>query len=249
MLAIARNVRARGCAIAVKKMPRSTPRPIGIVMHASPSVQIGVDVSGAIATEDLMRGSALEKSGAAPHMPVIVKAVPNTGFVHSVVLLWLAVLAVIYRMLVQCVLLRLQCLATFASNHVSKRELEQTQFSCPQCNKETPSKNQCFQLQDLDKVNKCKNCKVNVKVRDWMCSCGHTWHLCDIHRSYCSQQSNKKPLSNVPSQCRKRMLGPLTHEQLQEIDTKRMRRTNQHVLPPAPNILSAKLRERFAYLF
>ena len=140
-------------------------------------------------------------------------------------------------------------IATFASNHVSKRELEQTQFSCPQCNKETPSKNQCFQLQDLDKVNKCKNCKVNVKVRDWMCSCGHTWHLCDIHRSYCSQQSNKKPLSNVPSQCRKRMLGPLTHEQLQEIDTKRMRRTNQHVLPPAPNILSAKLRERFAYLF
>ena len=110
MLAIARNVRARGCAIAVKKMPRSTPRPIGIVMHASPSVQIGVDVSGAIATEDLMRGSALEKSGAAPHMPVIVKAVPNTGFVHSVVLLWLAVLAVIYRVLVQCVLLRLQCL-------------------------------------------------------------------------------------------------------------------------------------------
>ena len=140
-------------------------------------------------------------------------------------------------------------IATLASNKVSKRELEQTQFKCPHCNEETQSNKQCFQLQDLDKVNKCKKCKVNVKVRDWMCSCAHTWHLCEIHRSYCSQQSNKKPLSNVPSQCCKRMLGPLTHEQLQEIDTKRMRRTNQHVLPPAPNILSAKLRERFAYLF
>ncbi len=135
------------------------------------------------------------------------------------------------------------------SKQGTKREVEQVNFHCPQCKTEAASNKQCFQLQDLDKVNKCKNCNVNVKIRDWMCSCDHTWHLCGTHRSYCSKQSNKKPPCNAPSQSRKRMLGPLTQEQLQVIDTKRMRRNNQHILPPAPNILSVKLRERFAHLF
>ena len=140
-------------------------------------------------------------------------------------------------------------IATHANSTATKRELQQSQFTCPQCKKETPGNKVSLQLQDLDKVSKCANCKANVRIRDWMCSCHHTWHLCETHRSFCSQQSNEKRSCNVPSQSSKRMLGPLTQEQLQEIDTKRMRRNNQHILPPAPNILSVKLRERFAYLF
>ena len=130
-----------------------------------------------------------------------------------------------------------------------KRPREDISFYCPKCKAPCNSNKCCFQLQDLDKVNKCKNCNVNVKARDWMCSCDHTWHLCAAHRSYCSGKQTKKPPCNGSGQSSKRMLGPLSNEQLQEIDAKRMRKSNQHILDPAPNILSVKLRERFAYLF
>ena len=131
----------------------------------------------------------------------------------------------------------------------TKRPHEEISFHCPKCQATCNSNKKCFQLQDLDKVSKCRKCKANVKVRDWLCSCGNTWHLCAVHRSYCSSTNTKKPPCNGPGQSSKRMLGPLTTEQLQQYDNKRMRRSNDHLLQPAPNILSCKLRERFAYLF
>ena len=129
----------------------------------------------------------------------------------------------------------------------TKRPLDEVYFNCPKCKASTNSNKRCFQLQDLDQTCKCNSCKANVKVRDWVCSCSHIWHLCEVHRSLCS--GKQKPLSKGPGQSCKRTLGPLTNEQLLEIDVKRMRRTNQHLLDPSPSILSPNLRERFAYLF
>ncbi len=134
-------------------------------------------------------------------------------------------------------------------SHGTKRPHDEVHFTCPRCKATSNSNKSCFQLQDLDRVCKCNSCKSNVKVRDWLCSCSHNWHLCEVHRSLCSSKQITKPLSNGPGQSSKRMLGPLSNEQLQEIDVKRMRRSNKHLLDPSPNILSANLRERFAYLF
>ena len=142
-----------------------------------------------------------------------------------------------------------QCKASKLSEKGCKRELEHATFQCPQCNERTACTNASIQLHDLDKVYKCKSCKAKVKIRDWMCPCLNRWHLCVIHKSCCSYEGKRKPPCSMPSQCPKRMLGPLSREQLQEIDNKRMRKSNMHILPPAPNILSANLRDRFAHLF
>ncbi len=129
-----------------------------------------------------------------------------------------------------------------------KRAYEQVHFHCPTCHTQTDATKPCFQLQDLVKVSRCGVCKANVKVRDWLCSCSNAWHSCAVHRSYCSRGS-KKPLGNGPTPGAKRTVGPLTNEQLLQHDIKRQRRTNSHVVDPTPNMLSHKLRERFAYLF
>jgi hypothetical protein len=131
-----------------------------------------------------------------------------------------------------------------------KRSVQPVCFQCPQCKASVLSSNQAFQNVDLDKVCKCKSCKAYVKVRDWRCSCLNRWHLCDKHQSYANPIS-KKPPSSLPSSSssNKRQLGPFSMEQLREIDTKRMRKCNSQLLTPSPNILSVKLRERFAYLF
>ena len=130
----------------------------------------------------------------------------------------------------------------------TKRAHELVNFYCPTCETQTDATKSCFQLQDLDHVSRCGVCKANVKVRDWLCSCSNAWHTCAVHRSYCSKGS-KKPLSNGPTPSAKRTVGPLTCEQLLQHDIKRQRRTNTHLVEPTPNMLSHKLRERFAYLF
>ena len=121
-------------------------------------------------------------------------------------------------------------------------------FHCPACNSTIKSSSQAFQLIDLDKTCKCKSCRATNKVKDWKCGCRLPWHLCAIHRVYANDHS-KKPPSSVSSARQKRPVWPLTAEQLQELDTKRTCKSRMQPIPPAPNILSAKLRERFAYLF
>ena len=120
-------------------------------------------------------------------------------------------------------------------------------FQCPACNASELSSNKAFQLEDLDVTCKCKTCKVNRKSKDWRCGCRIPWHLCTIHQSNANNKIMKPPSSN-PTLKRKATVGPFTLEQLQEIDTKRMRKCTRQPLPPAANLLSAKLRERFAYL-
>ena len=121
-------------------------------------------------------------------------------------------------------------------------------LSCPECNGNVLSNNKAFQQQDLDKVCKCNQCKQNIKVRDWNCRCGRRWHLCHFHSSLGNSNIAKSTPTDKPCRGTKRAIGPFTHEKLVEIDTKRARRRPPNILPPAHNILSVKLRERFAHL-
>ena len=121
-------------------------------------------------------------------------------------------------------------------------------FACPVCKANEISSNKAFQLQDLDTTCKCKQCKQSSKVRDWSCRCNLRWHLCKIHNSLSSKQATSTPKSKSCAGV-KRAVGPFTHDQLVEIDTKRARKRPPNILPPAPNLLSVNLRERFAHLF
>ena len=133
-----------------------------------------------------------------------------------------------------------------ATGH-AKRALDPICLQCPKCKASTISANAAFQSEDLDKVCKCATCKRNSKSNDWLCSCNAKWHLCNMH-SHIVRQSSKKPPKSESIPRPKRQIGPLNFEQLQEIDTKRMRKSNGHLIPLSGNILSAKLRERFAHL-
>ncbi len=121
-------------------------------------------------------------------------------------------------------------------------------FTCPKCKACEISSNKAFNHHDLDKACKCKSCKTISKARNWMCKCQKPWHLCSIHSSCCS--TTKKPKQSVPTTPCKgtKRFGPYTHEQLVAIDNKRIRRAPAVILPPSSNILSVKLRERFAHL-
>ena len=130
----------------------------------------------------------------------------------------------------------------------NKRQYSLACFQCPTCNASELSSNQAFQLKDLDGQCKCKACKRKSKVKDWLCSCQIKWHLCNKHQSHANECKIRNAHGNR-SCGTKRTLGPFTQDQLQEIDSKRMRRMPPKVLPPAPNLLSPNLRERFAHLF
>ena len=122
-------------------------------------------------------------------------------------------------------------------------------FQCPKCNASVISTHKAFQLIDLDHICKCNRCNNNVKAKDWMCNCQTRWHLCHIHQSCTSDILKQNDPVNKPCRANKRPLGPFTHEQLVNIDTKRSRKDPPRILPPSPNLLSVKLRDRFAHLF
>ena len=122
-------------------------------------------------------------------------------------------------------------------------------YQCPKCNASVISTHKAFQLIDLDHICKCNRCNNNVKAKDWMCNCQTRWHLCHIHQSCTSDILKQNDPINKPCRANKRPLGPFTHEQLVNIDTKRSRKEPPRILPPSPNILSVKLRDRFAHLF
>ena len=81
-------------------------------------------------------------------------------------------------------------------------------LGCTTCKASTLSNGGIFQLEDLDKHNKCNSCKVSSKIRDWTCSCQTPWHLCNVHQS-CATYKDKILPYNKPSKGVKRPLGPL----------------------------------------
>ena len=127
-------------------------------------------------------------------------------------------------------------------------ELAGQTIECPACNASELSSNPAFQLDDLDHSCKCNSCKATSKVKDWKYGCNLQWHLCRLYEVH-AKCKTKKPPSSMPKTRPKRQVGPLTTEQLHELDIKRMRKCKLEPLPPAPNIPSVKLRERFAHLF
>jgi hypothetical protein len=132
-----------------------------------------------------------------------------------------------------------------------KRKAEQCNpvcIACPKCHANILSNHKAFQLQDLDAPCRCNRCKSNIKVRDWRCMCKLPWHLCATHsNSYTKVKARNVPIK--PCRGTKRAFGPLSHEELEAIDLRRIRKGPVRVIPPAPNILSPLLRERFAHLF
>ena len=122
-------------------------------------------------------------------------------------------------------------------------------FYCPECTASELSSNAIFQIEDLDRKCKCSNCKRSSKVNNWMCACRRKWHLCAHHQVYANCNKKKLSCSSGPAPA-KRLVGPLSLEQLQEFGVKRIHNSKSSFqpLPPNRNILSAKLRERFAHL-
>ena len=124
-----------------------------------------------------------------------------------------------------------------------------TVFLCPSCNYPQSSKSAAFQLQDLDKTHKCKQCSSTSSVQKWLCMCHSPWHMCMKHSVHASKASDPSSgLSSARPQL-KRTVGPFNLADLQAYDAKRRRKLPPRILPPAPNLLSSKLKQRFAHLF
>ena len=137
-----------------------------------------------------------------------------------------------------------------------------TCFTCPACGAAVLSNNKSFQLKDLDDTLLCKVCNARSKIDRWRCKCQLPWHVCTTHGRRClykgtAERANKSrtALGGV------KRIAPLTFEQLNAFDDARANKQLQKriraiskpakpatILPPQANILSQKLREKFAYL-
>ena len=125
-------------------------------------------------------------------------------------------------------------------------------FTSPCCSTWELSTNSGFQLVDLDRRIVCKNCKKTSRARDWNCRCGLLWHLCDRHIKWANPEYSTPrtvPKSKAAESCKgTKRINTLTHDQLVAYDNMRARKRPLNILPPQSNILSSKLRERFAHL-
>ncbi len=150
-------------------------------------------------------------------------------------------------------------------------------LTCPTCNKQETCGNKAFLQKDLDASFKCNSCRTPSRVREWTCPCQLPWHACPLHqdspRRFTTDMFGNTitNTSDVPSTmlhgyttkrkaCQEQAL---THEQLIQYDLKRARKeqrkmsakptqnyatfTQHEVLMPKANLLSNKLKERFAY--
>ena len=139
-----------------------------------------------------------------------------------------------------------------------------TWYTCPACNAPRLSNSIIFQLRDLDNPVFCRSCKVSSKVGRWRCKCQLSWHLCTQHIFRCNHNdanSNRKQPPKQQNRGTKRIAFQ-SFDQLQAFDDKRAakeRRRNitkssscrtlaHNILPPQSNILSQRLKERFAHL-
>ena len=141
-----------------------------------------------------------------------------------------------------------------ADNVKSRASLQPIRLFCPYCKAQIISTNTAFQMEDLDKICKCKSCQKGHKVSMWKCCCGVKWHTCDRHRTCVVGKAHQSmALDNAQETSKnkngaKRKLGPLTPQQLEAHDHKRIRCDNHGVLPVTLNMLSPKLKIRFAHL-
>ena len=65
-------------------------------------------------------------------------------------------------------------------------------FQCPKCEHVEHSSCPNFQTVDLDVKQKCNGCSITSRVAEWKCTCGYTWHNCDVHR-------HRKTVNNTSS--------------------------------------------------
>ena len=113
----------------------------------------------------------------------------------------------------------------------SSAPLVTTQFyECKSCNKVEPSTCKEFQYLNLDCRRKCFHCKKLSEVKDWRCSCGVRWYLCQTHRKDSPDNRTASPQSHVrakwqtsspESQKRKAEVSTSEFEALLEEDLKR----------------------------
>ena len=140
-----------------------------------------------------------------------------------------------------------------------------TWYTCPACNAPRLSNSIIFQLRDLDNPVFCRSCKVSSKVGRWRCKCQLPWHLCTQHSFCCNNNDNTNSNRKQPPKQHNRgtkRIAFQSFDQLQAFDDKRAakeRRRNMtkssschtpahNILPPQSNILSQRLKERFAHL-
>ncbi len=137
-----------------------------------------------------------------------------------------------------------------------------TWYSCPACNAPKISNSIIFQLRDLDTPVYCRSCRSSSKVGRWRCTCQVPWHRCTKHILCCNNTNSNR--EQPPKQQHKgiKRIAFQSFDQLQAFDDKRAakeRRRNMtkssscntpahNILPPQSNILSQRLRERFAHL-
>ncbi len=123
-------------------------------------------------------------------------------------------------------------------------------ISCPHCDHATTTI--IIKSNDLDGTSKCTKCKKNVKAKDWKCVCKKPWHTCDFHKFSTTSSSKYSNISKDDAQgtskATKRTFGPLTQEELINIDNKRRKWSSPAIYQLAPTLLSAKLRDRFAHI-
>ena len=62
-------------------------------------------------------------------------------------------------------------------------------FQCPKCEHVEHSSCPNFQSRNLDVKQKCNGCSITTRVAEWKCTCGKTWHRCDVHR-HCNTANN-----------------------------------------------------------
>ena len=120
-------------------------------------------------------------------------------------------------------------------------------ITCPICSNSTTTNN-IIKNRDLDSISKCTKCRRNIKANDWKCSCNIPWHTCQSHKYSTISSNNTKNVTHRTLLGTKRAIGPLTHEELINIDNKRIKRTTPAFYPLAPSLLSAKLRDKFAHI-
>ena len=73
--------------------------------------------------------------------------------------------------------------------NIHKAEKISDYFQCPKCKHVEHSSCPSFQSRNFDVKQKCNGCSITTRVAEWKCTCGKTWHRCDVHR-HCNTANN-----------------------------------------------------------
>jgi hypothetical protein len=73
--------------------------------------------------------------------------------------------------------------------NIHNAEKKSDYFQCPKCEHVEHSSCPNFQSRNLDVKQKCNGCSITTRVAEWKCTCGKTWHRCDVHR-HCTTVNN-----------------------------------------------------------